>query len=572
MPLPAMMRGCGPFTSTIAMAFIAALTLWPQSAAFAQPQTAQLAVWNLYRNPAGLRTINRWRRAGTYRFIADDDVSEGLEGWTNEGTAFALARTEVAGTRLVGSYKVGSGTAVNTKSSLHRHYSDANFYSLGFIFDQNMPGLVELHSWIGPNAESFLSIYRNQEGPHIERSGFRYNGVLGYAFASARPIRVGAYYFGMYSPAAWERGRGQVAQRIAEMYGKRRMSEQFWWTGVRDLQEGTAPDNVAASNGGRDWSYLKPAIGWYDQSDRLVIERHVRQAVANGVSFFNFYWYWSTGDQSEGANDGLDSFLSAKNNSLMDFAISVCEHGWHLRMSEADFPLVAQLLIAKYLSRSNYLRTSDGRPIIEICDSSGIVASDFPVKNPDIELLRRFISYLRAAAAKAVPSQKLVILSRFDAPNPGREDRTIFDGATCVAPVLDKANTLANYYASVDWMTSISQVRPFMPCFNLRMDERPRIGIMKSADKAFFFSDDINVDKVKAGLGRVRSFISSNRNHELSRFLNIYAWNEWHEGGILEPNARDGAIILETIPATFGIPYLTGLCAQDDHCGTRVGR
>ena len=35
------------------------------------------------------------------------------------------------------------------------------------------------------------------------------------------------------------------------------------------------------------------------------------------------------------------------------------------------------------------------------------------------------------------------------------------------------------------------------------------------------------------------------------RYLTIYAWNEWNEGGIIEPNVSDGSAYLAAVAEVF---------------------
>jgi hypothetical protein len=41
---------------------------------------------------------------------------------------------------------------------------------------------------------------------------------------------------------------------------------------------------------------------------------------------------------------------------------------------------------------------------------------------------------------------------------------------------------------------------------------------------------------------------------QIDNYMTMYAWNEWHEGGIIEPNVRDGDYYLRTLQSTFGLP------------------
>ena len=122
-------------------------------------------------------------------------------------------------------------------------------------------------------------------------------GVGSHCHAKLLAPRIGVYYFGMFSPRAFESGQSEARAKIARLYGAAD-KERFWWAGVRDLEQGNAAPELlkefpaAAAYFKDNWTGFEPVIGWYDQSDPRTLERHINQATSNGISYFNFYWYW----------------------------------------------------------------------------------------------------------------------------------------------------------------------------------------------------------------------------------------------------------------------------------------
>lgn len=114
------------------------------------------------------------------------------------------------------------------------------------------------------------------------------------------PIQVGAYYFGFFSPEA------PYLSAVKTVYGR-----ADWRGGVRDFYERSGPAYAKWKNGSFD--HLKPQIGHYDQSKVETLEKHIDQAADGGLTFFNFYFYWSQSKKQSYVDAGLRSFMLAKN-------------------------------------------------------------------------------------------------------------------------------------------------------------------------------------------------------------------------------------------------------------------
>ncbi|HVX43703.1 MAG TPA: glycoside hydrolase family 99-like domain-containing protein, partial [Mycobacteriales bacterium] len=55
---------------------------------------------------------------------------------------------------------------------------------------------------------------------------------------------------------------------------------------------------------------------------------------------------------------------------------------------------------------------------------------------------------------------------------------------------------------------------------------------------------------------------ASTRPATVDNFVLLYAWNEWHEGGYIEPNARDGCAFLNTARAKLHLTSGSGCIAD----------
>jgi hypothetical protein len=171
--------------------------------------------------------------------------------------------------------------------------------------------------------------------------------------------------------------------------------------------------------------------------------------------------------------------------------------------------------------------------------------------------------------AKAALGKELFVVARTDWIARGVHDLVGLDGYTCVAPRRDNTSIVANYQASLAWMSAEPQ--PFMPCMTERSDQRPQVGIVLSVPNIFYFPVDVTPPAFRVGLAQTRAWMNAHRHNEISQFLTIYAWNEWYEGGTIEPNVRDGAAILNQISAAFDVPYIPLPCRTSGLCPTAAG-
>jgi hypothetical protein len=51
-----------------------------------------------------------------------------------------------------------------------------------------------------------------------------------------------------------------------------------------------------------------------------------------------------------------------------------------------------------------------------------------------------------------------------------------------------------------------------------------------------------------------------------AHIIYLYAWNEWHEGGVLEPNVETGAKDLNIATDVFQLPRKPSLCLDYGSC------
>ncbi|MBN1901376.1 glycoside hydrolase family 99-like domain-containing protein [Candidatus Sumerlaeota bacterium] len=128
--------------------------------------------------------------------------------------------------------------------------------------------------------------------------------------------------------------------------------------------------------GVRHVDYLKPKLGYYDESKPEVADWHIYWAVEHGVSFFVFDWYYNQGYCY--LNDALEKgFLQSLFSDKMEFCIDWCNEGHCAEFKTLDFSLPTlegfiRALCERYFIRKNYLRI-EGKPVVIIHVPSKIV-------------------------------------------------------------------------------------------------------------------------------------------------------------------------------------------------------
>ncbi|WP_168211483.1 glycoside hydrolase family 99-like domain-containing protein [Actinosynnema sp. ALI-1.44] len=371
--------------------------------------------------------------------------------------------------------------------------------------------------------------------------GYRIEQQLGYAW----PVfhRAGAIYFGTFD----RDGNQAMMARTEEIHHR----PGDWWGGLRDFAGSGVPRN-AWHWPGEDFTDREPAIGYYDDSRPDTLRKHVVQASGAGLRYFSFYWYWNPADGgAENYTEGLKAYMAATNRGQMDFNVVTCLHPWKdgttaLRLPAEQITKAADTIVDTYLSQPNYLRANDGRPVIGVCDARGIGGGD--VDHIDVEDTRQFTDAIRERARARFGEEVLITVNGVPPVGAG------FDGSDC----LGQFDPSRSYRAYADNQRRFFSNFPgtLLRCATSDFDERPRIGIAigdpgpdpAALRASFRWYDDADLTGFERVLAAVRADVAeSARPSTVDNFVSLYAWNEWHEGGYIEPNRRDGCAYLNAV-------------------------
>lgn len=361
---------------------------------------------------------------------------------------------------------------------------------------------------------------------------------------AAGAYKVGAYYFGV-----WNAGSCVVCTG----------GNTDWWKGVRDYYNGS----VDPPWQGQDFSYLKPALGFHDNSQAATLEKHILQARANGLQFFNFYWYWDSslngGAGGEKHKDGLTAFLAARNTEDLEFAISITSHPWsNLNIPSGQAPAAIDLIIQKYFSKRHYLKTTDGRPVVALIDTRGI-GNQTAVAN-FLALLIQKVQQQMGVTPFVVLSAELNNLNAADPYYLDVKNVAGVHGYTCLnyfgvslAPGNNTQGSLVRYNNNITSTLNHFNNKPMIPCYLSDFNEKPRTRTGTPWTEIRYLTD-WSVAEFANGLNRIKTYSVNNNGGVVNDYVTLYAWNEWNEGGFnLEPSDRDGDRQLAQIASVFSL-------------------
>ncbi|WHT23164.1 glycoside hydrolase family 99-like domain-containing protein [Crossiella sp. CA-258035] len=385
--------------------------------------------------------------------------------------------------------------------------------------------------------------------------GYRTDGPLGYVWPAFH--RTGAVYFGTFDA----KGNQAMMAGTQRVYGR----AGDWWGGLRDFAGAGVPRN-AWHWPREDFTDREPAIGFYDDAQPETLRKQIIQATGAGLRYFSFYWYWNPADGgAENYIEGLRAFLKASNRTDIDFNVLPCLHPWKdgpvsLALPAEQITKAANLIVDTYLTQPNYLRANDGRPILSVCDARGIGRGT--ADGMHVEDTRRFTDAVRARAREKLGEEVLITV------NGGVPAGTGFEGSDC----LGQFDSSRSYQRYADNQRAFFRNFPgtLLRCATSDFDERPRIAISipdpgpdpELLRQRFRWYPDADLPGFERLLAAVRQDIAeSTRPSTVDNFVSLYAWNEWHEGGYVEPNKRDGCAYLDAVRRQLGLTTGAGCVA-----------
>lgn len=321
---------------------------------------------------------------------------------------------------------------------------------------------------------------------------------------------------------------------------------------------------------------------YYDLLDTDVMRWQVKIAKEHGIYGFCFYHYWYNGHLL--LEKPIENFLKEKDIDI-PFCICWANHNWTTSWKDNDFRIIYQQdysdkddwknhfeYLLPYFKDSRYIK-KNGKPLVVIYEIANIPLMNDMIDYwqslakehgfPGIEFAYQCVTadtivgfdtkrfaydieyqpqYLRELGYKQ-HTRRNNTLSYYrrkffkSLKMPGAVSKAVVAGSTNRSPIV------VDYDEAWQKVLSMKPMRKnSIPGAFVRMDTTPR---MKNRG---FVTQGMTVEKFKKYL---KLQIENSKNKYKSDMIFMFAWNEWAEGGYLEPDKRDGYAVLEAIKAAL---------------------
>lgn len=321
---------------------------------------------------------------------------------------------------------------------------------------------------------------------------------------------------------------------------------------------------------------------YYNLLDTDVMRWQAKIAKEHGIYGFCFYHYWYNGHLL--LEKPIENFLKEID---IDFPFCICwaNHNWTTSWKDNDFRIIYQQdytdkddwkshfeYLLPYLKDKRYIK-KNGKPLVIIYEIANIPLMNDMIDYwqilakengfPGLEFAYQCVTadtivgfntkrfaydieyqpqYLRELGYKKHTSRNNTLsyyrrkfFKSFKMPR--AVSKAVVAGTTSDVPIV------VDYDDAWKKVLSMAPMRKnSIPGAFVRMDTTPR---MKNRG---FVTQGMTVEKFKKYL---KLQIEHSKNKYKSDMMFMFAWNEWAEGGYLEPDKRDGFAVLEAIKSAL---------------------
>ena len=360
---------------------------------------------------------------------------------------------------------------------------------------------------------------------------------LGFAGVPPGQVQVAAYYF-----PGWQRPAGDTNRTFAE------------WRNIE-----TAIPRFPGHEQPK-----RPVWGYADEADPAVMAKKIDVAADHGLNAFIFCWYYhAQGPFIERAlNEG---YLHATNRARLPFALMWANHDlappWRIgAVTPQVFDQMTDLILRDYFIRPEYWRV-DGKCYFSIYEVKTFIQGMGGIEPARVALQ----TFRQKAEASGCGGIHLNLIDWQLAQDPdamrilrelGGDSLSSYVWVHHVPlkkfPAKNYNVLREEYFSGWDKKWAKSPVSHF-PNVTMGWDATPRMKPEQPYMNSGYPDMSVLTNNTPA---EFRKALAAARQRALTlpagkQVVTVYAWNEWGEGGYLEPEARTGYAYLQAIKEVF---------------------
>jgi uncharacterized repeat protein (TIGR02543 family) len=313
-------------------------------------------------------------------------------------------------------------------------------------------------------------------------------------------------------------------------------------------------------------SDLEPLeLSWYNNDEPEVLEKQMEWMAEYGIDFISFCWYWRK-NQGSINDEAVKAYLQASNRADIDYALLWCNHPFDTLPRDLDeWKIMVDYWINNHFNRPEYLYI-DGKPVIFIVSPGGSGENLYgPISKDNPAGLREQAWKVYDVESDTGEAAGMLLEEARKIAREAGLEGVYF--VLCASPVNSWAEFAEN--AGVDAITAYNYMYDDVDYVELtRRYNRQWDEALNNTDFTFFppmisgwddepWEGSANPRKIRSTPAEFARHLREARttilnNMEQTRGIGIfYAWNEYGEGGIIEPNNRDGYEYLKRIKDIF---------------------
>jgi hypothetical protein len=306
-----------------------------------------------------------------------------------------------------------------------------------------------------------------------------------------------------------------------------------------------------------------PLLGCYNE--QRTMDREIAAAAGHGVDFFLILWYFpkpGSGKEEDAnrLNHGAEQFVASPKAGLMHFAIEYCNAPDFSATTDGEWSACVKTWVAM-MKHPSCLRV-DGRLVFKIHDADRF----WRTHDRDIERCRQHLKELREAVRAAGLGEMLIgggIMSRSGVSSAHFATK-MFDFTACYMSV-PPAEPRDEEYPFATLAQEAREARvfhaqdpiPWMPYLAAGWNPRPWTTPKAGKHHQCFFTFPTREEWTEELRALKEDFKKYPRlglpcsGGRRQAIFNIYAWNEFGEGGIVAPTEGEKSMKLEAIRGVF---------------------